>query len=44
MVLRDVVRLYSPAAALVKVTEGFFTHYPIEAQVALGSMPIPPTY
>jgi len=41
MVLRDALRLYSPAAALVKVTEGFFTHYPIEAQVALGSIADP---
>lgn len=40
-VLRDNLRLYSPAAALIKVTEGFFASYPIEAQVALGSIADP---
>ncbi|HEY0340844.1 MAG TPA: hypothetical protein VGC34_08575, partial [Steroidobacteraceae bacterium] len=41
MILRDDLRLYSPASALVKVTEAFFTSYPIEAQVALGSITDP---
>ena len=41
LVLRDALRLYSPGAALVKVTEGFFTRYPIEAQVALKSVADP---
>ncbi len=38
VVMRDGLRLFSPAAALVKVPEGFFTRYPIEAQVALASV------
>lgn len=41
LVLREALRLYAPAAALVKVTEGFFTRYPIEAQVALASITDP---
>ena len=36
--VRDGLRLYSPAAALVKVPEAFFTRYPIESQVALASI------
>ena len=36
--VRDGLRLYSPAAALVKVPEVFFTRHPIEAQVALASI------
>ena len=35
---RDGLRLYSPAAALVKVPEAFFTRHPIELQVALASI------
>lgn len=36
--VRDGLRLFTPAAALVKVPENFFTRYPIEAQVALASL------
>jgi fido (protein-threonine AMPylation protein) len=32
------LRLFTPAAALVKVPHSFFTRYPIEAQVALASI------
>ena len=39
--MREALRLYSPESALVKVTEGFFTRYPIEAQVALKSVADP---
>ena len=41
LVLREALRLYSPESALVKVTEGFFTRYPIESQVALKSVADP---
>jgi hypothetical protein len=37
--LRDELRLFSPAAALVRVAPGFFTRHPIEAQVVLASLP-----
>jgi fido (protein-threonine AMPylation protein) len=37
VVVRNGVRLFSPAAALVKVPEAFFTRNPIETQVALSS-------
>jgi fido (protein-threonine AMPylation protein) len=37
--VKDGLRLFSPAAALVKVTEGFFLRTPIETQVVLASMP-----
>lgn len=36
--VRDGLRLFSAAAALVKVSEAFFVRYPIESQVALASM------
>jgi fido (protein-threonine AMPylation protein) len=36
--VRDGLRLFSPAAALVKVPEAFFNRYPIETQVVLASM------
>ena len=36
--VRNALRFFSPAAALVKVPEAFFTRYPIEAQVALASL------
>jgi fido (protein-threonine AMPylation protein) len=39
MSVKDGLRLFSPAAALVKVTEGFFVRKPIETQVVLASMP-----
>jgi fido (protein-threonine AMPylation protein) len=37
IVVRDGLRLYAPAAALVKVPEAFFSRFPIESQVALAS-------
>jgi hypothetical protein len=39
IVLRDGLRLFTPAAALVRVPEGFFMRYAVEAQVALGLVP-----
>lgn len=39
LAVRDGLRLYSQAAALVKVPEAFFARYPIEAQVVLASLP-----
>ena len=38
LTVRDGLRLYSPAAALVKVPEAFFTRHPIKSQVALASI------
>lgn len=38
LILRDSLRLFSPAAALVKVTEGFFQRQPIETQVVLAGI------
>jgi fido (protein-threonine AMPylation protein) len=38
LTVRDGLRLFSPAAALVKVTEGFFQRQPIETQVVLSSI------
>jgi hypothetical protein len=38
VVVKDGLRLFSPAAALVKVPESFFSRQPIETQVALTSM------
>src|SRR4051794_13186841 len=35
VITREGLRLYAPAAALVKVPEAFFTRHPIESQVAL---------
>jgi fido (protein-threonine AMPylation protein) len=35
LTIKDGIRLYSPAAALIKVPEGFFQRFPVEAQVAL---------
>ena len=37
IVIRDGLRLYSPAAALIKVPEHFFQLSPVEAQVVLAS-------
>jgi len=37
MTIRDGLRLYSPAAALIKVPEHFFQRSPVEAQVVLAS-------
>lgn len=36
--VRDGLRLFSPAAALTKIPEAFFTHHPIESQIALASI------
>lgn len=38
VVVRNGLRLFAPAAALVKVPEAFFTRNPIETQVALSSL------
>ncbi len=38
LTVRDSLRLYSPAAALVRVPEGFFQRFPVEAQVALAAV------
>jgi fido (protein-threonine AMPylation protein) len=38
LTVKDGIRLYSPAAALIKVPEGFFQRFPVEAQVALTSI------
>jgi fido (protein-threonine AMPylation protein) len=38
LTMRDGLRLYAAAAALVKVPEAFFTRYPIESQVALAGI------
>lgn len=39
LVLRDGLRLFSPAAALVDVAETFFARNPVETQVVLASLP-----
>lgn len=38
MIVKDRLRLFSPSAALVKVSESFFGRQPIETQVALASI------
>lgn len=38
LVVREGLRLFAPEAALIKVPEGFFTRYPVEAQVALAGV------
>lgn len=38
LVRRGGLRLFTPEEALILVPEGFFTRYPIEAQVALGGI------
>jgi fido (protein-threonine AMPylation protein) len=38
LIERDGLRMFTSAAALVRVGEVFFSRYPIEAQVALGSI------
>src|SRR5262245_2734550 len=38
LTVKDALRLHSPAAALIKVPEGFYQRFPIEAQVALTSV------
>jgi fido (protein-threonine AMPylation protein) len=39
MIVRDGLRLYAPAIALMKVPEAFFARYPIESRVVLSSLP-----
>jgi fido (protein-threonine AMPylation protein) len=38
LTIRDGLRLFTPAAALVKVSEPFFQRHPVEAQVALAGL------
>lgn len=38
LTVKDGLRLFMPAAALIKVPEAFFVRSPVEAQVALGSI------
>jgi len=38
LIVKNGLRLYSPAAALIKVPENFFQRFPVEAQVALTSI------
>jgi hypothetical protein len=38
LTLRDGLRLFTPAAALVRVPESFFLMYPLETQVAMASL------
>jgi len=38
LMMRDGLRLFSPAAALVRVPESFFQMYPLEAQVVMASL------
>ena len=38
LMTRDGLRLFTPAAALVRVPESFFQMYPIEAQVVMASL------
>jgi Fic/DOC family protein/uncharacterized protein DUF1488 len=38
LMMRDGLRLFTPAAALVRVPESFFQMYPLEAQVVMASI------
>ena len=38
LLMRDGLRLFSPAAALVRVPESFFQMFPLEAQVVMASL------
>ena len=38
LMLRDGLRMFTPAAALVRVPESFFQLYPLEAQVVMASL------
>src|SRR5439155_2279658 len=38
LMVRDGLRLFSPAAALVRVPESFFLQYPVETQVVMASL------
>jgi fido (protein-threonine AMPylation protein) len=39
LTIRDGLRVFTPAAAVIRVSEPFFQDYPIETQVVLGSIP-----
>jgi fido (protein-threonine AMPylation protein) len=39
LTVRDGLRLFSPAVALVRVPESFFMQYPVETQVVMASLP-----
>jgi len=41
LVLRDNLRLFTPSAALTRVSEGFFSRYPVEAQIILSGLKDP---
>jgi hypothetical protein len=41
LMMRDGLRLFTPAAALVRVPESFFQMYPLEAQVVMASLADP---
>jgi fido (protein-threonine AMPylation protein) len=38
VVAQDGLRIYTPAAALARITADFYTRYPVEAQIALNSI------
>jgi len=38
LMMRDGLRLFSPAAALVRVPQSFFLQYPVETQVVMASL------
>jgi len=42
--VKDGLRLFSPAAALVRVPESFFMQYPVETQVVMASLADARTY
>src|SRR5205807_1094602 len=42
LMVRDGLRLFTPAASLVRVPESFFQLYPLEAQVVLATFPKAP--
>src|SRR6185437_9026441 len=39
LTIRDDLRVFTPTAAVIRISEGFFQDYPIETQVVLGSIP-----
>jgi fido (protein-threonine AMPylation protein) len=41
LVVRDNLRLFSPSAALTRVSEAFFSRYPVEAQIILTGVKDP---
>jgi len=44
LMVKDGLRLFSPAAALVRVPESFFMQYPVETQVVMATLLTPRTY